>query len=494
MDKKTNRIYIIAWIVIMAAGTALMFIGITHESLWYDESYTAALTNHSLWDIIIITGSDSHPPLYYLVLRIYSMLFGSSVLALRTFSVIGTVALAALGIGPVRRAFGNRFGLIYSFLIFALPITFSMSQEARMYTWSAFFVTSSALWGYLAYLDGKRKDWIIFGVTSLFAAYTHYYALLAAIIIFGLLLLMMLIKKKKMASYFITAGIMVAGYLPWLFMLAGQVKRVTNSFWIPPVTGQVIKNTLIYPFSNKFSFHLSLNLVQIGFLIAALFIVFGILYRIIKKDKNGSMAIFAVGVYALTILAGVIASYIIRPVFVERYMMPVLGLFVIGIAYGIGSMGKKVLPVIGCLLILGISIPQINFTINYQFNGPMAEATEYIESVIQPGDVFLHTDEHTLGTFCYYFPENEQFYFQKEGTGGFSNYDAFLPTGTMIDSIDDIECDGTVWLIQRYGSADTSSMRKWLSSGDIKYAGISKPFGIDTSWYSFMVYPMELGK
>ena len=63
MEKKTNRNFIIIWGIIMIIGTALMFIGIAHESLWFDESYTAALMNHSLKDIIEITSTDSHPPL-----------------------------------------------------------------------------------------------------------------------------------------------------------------------------------------------------------------------------------------------------------------------------------------------------------------------------------------------------------------------------------------------------------------------------------------------
>ena len=443
--KKLGLVFPIAWIAVMAAGTTLMFTGITHESLWYDESYTAAIVNHSLFDIIKITGGDSHPPLYYLTLRIFVQIFGHSVFSLRTFSVLGVAALAAWGIGPVRRALGNRMAFLYTLITFALPITLSMAQETRMYTWAAFWVTGSALYGYLAYKEGRLRDWILFGVCSLCAAYTHYYALLAVAMICLMLFIAMLVEKKKLAPFLWTAGAMVAGYVPWLAELAGQVSRVTNSYWIPPVTGQVIHNVLVYPFSNKFSYPWSQTFVQIAFYAAAVLILFGIVHKIIRRDESVKLPILAVGAYILTLGAGILASVIIRPVLVERYMVTVLGLFILGIAYGIGSLGKKIwLPAIGCAVVIALAVPQTDYTISNRFSGPMTEAVQYLDPVIQPGDVFLHTDEHTFGTFCYYFPDNMNYYYERPGYGGYSNYDAFKPDGAVIQSLDDIPKGHTI--------------------------------------------------
>jgi uncharacterized membrane protein len=149
-------------------GSQIMMInGLTHESLWFDESYTAALVNHNMPDIINITGGDNHPPLYYLMLHIFHLVFGSSVLSLRAFSMIGALALAAWGVGPVRRALNNKTAIIYTVLTLTMPITVAMAQETRMYSWAAFFVTGSALYGYLAQKEGKISDWMLFGVCSL---------------------------------------------------------------------------------------------------------------------------------------------------------------------------------------------------------------------------------------------------------------------------------------------------------------------------------------
>jgi len=490
MENRLNRKLILVWILIMLAGSALMFVGITHESLWYDESYSGALMNHTLGEIIDITGADSHPPLYYLMLKIFCSLFGTSVLTLRTFSALGAIALSALGIGPVRRTLGLQTGVIYSFLVFSLPITLSVSQDARMYTWAAFFVTASALFGYLAVTEQKKKDWIWFALFTLFSAYTHYYSLLAVIIIVALLFLFILITRQKLTPFLITCGIILAGYIPWLFKLSAQVQRVSGSFWIPRVTWDVIYKTLIYPFSNLFSNPWSIILTTISFIIAIGLIIWGITDQIIKKDNKGRIAIIAISGYALTILAGIIASYIIRPVLVERYMVPVLGLFILALAYGISRLNKRILSLIGCLLILILSVPQTIYTVSHRFKGPMTEATAYISPSIQPNDVFLHTDEHTFGTFSYYFPDNHHYYYQKPGTGGYSNYDAFLPNGTMVDSPTEIESGCTIWMLKRDNSTDTKSAVGFIGSKQVVVNGSFEDFSVDKSWYSFTIYPV----
>jgi len=113
---------IIIWSVILIAGFWYLTRGISHETLWYDESYSAAIINHSIPDIIRITANDSHPPLYFIMLKIFSCVW----------------TLATLGAGPVRRVFGKFMGMMYSFCVIAVPISLSIGQETRMYTWAAF--------------------------------------------------------------------------------------------------------------------------------------------------------------------------------------------------------------------------------------------------------------------------------------------------------------------------------------------------------------------
>lgn len=486
-QKRLSPGFLLAWWGILAAGTILLFAGITNESLWYDESYTGALVKQSFSNIIQITGGDNHPPLYYLTLRGFTLIFGNTVLSLRAFSVLGALSLAALGIGPVRRALGDRTGMFYTILTLTMPITISMAQEARMYTWAAFLVTGSALYGWFSLLEDRTKDWVLFGVFTAAAAYTHYYALLAVALVCAVVFVAMAVKRKRLVPYLYTAAAVTLAYMPWLINLLGAMNRVKESYWIPPVTGEVIRKVFTYPFSSKFTIPVMPSLPEFGFVIAAIIIFWGILTQTARKNKNVLMAVFATSIYLLTILTGIAASWLIRPVLVERYMIPVLGLFVMALAYGMANPGKNITAaVIGGILILLVSGAQIQHTLRNRFNGPMREAVQTLQ--VQPGDIFLHTDEHTIGTFSYYYPDHMNYYYVGKGNGGFSNFDAFRPNGVLVRSLDRLPREQQVWLVYRQGGTDTASVPSWLRSGKLKSEGSPVFFRLPLSWYHFMVY------
>ncbi len=492
--KTVGKKAIIIWVGIFLAGLIFLTFGITHESLWYDESYSAAIINHSIPEIWSIAGSDSHPPLYFIFLKIFTTIFGDGEFGLRLFSVLGVLALASLGIGPVRRIFGVKAGLIYSFLVITLPINLSMAQETRMYTWAAFFVAASGLFGYLAVSEGKKINWVKFGLCTVLAAYTHYYALMAVAIINIIILLSILIKKKDVIEPFmVTAIISVISYLPWMYYLTQQVSKVSKDFWIQPVTFETIVSTLIFPYGNKF-FPLMTFAYILAFLFQAL-IIWGIIRAGVKKYKEGKMAVLGVVVFILTLAFGVTASFIIRPVLVERYIVPVVGIMIVAAAYGISLFNKKPVIIGVCLLITALSIPQIVDIYTKRFNGPMFEVKTYMQENMKKDDIFIHTDEHTFGTFCYYFPSSKHYLYLEPGTNGYSGYDAFKQNGTSGHDFNEfIKESSNVWLVTRVNSQGESTFYALLGSGQLNSTGVMKDFIIDPSWYGVKVEKVTAGQ
>ena len=474
---------IIIWSVILIAGFWYLTRGISHETLWYDESYSAAIINHSIPDIIRITANDSHPPLYFIMLKIFSSVFGRTESALRLFSVLGLLALATLGAGPVRRVFGKFMGMMYSFCVIAVPISLSIGQETRMYTWAAFFVTAGALYGYLALQENKRSDWIKFGLATLASAFTHYYALLAVTVLNVLLFVWLLLRfittkdKKKFTSYLITAGAVVLWYFPWIFILFGQAKKVSKSFWIPPVTKDVIWYTLQYPFAAKFwTFRFS----RVCFICAVVLILWGLIFSVIKRKKQGLMSLLAVLIYTLTLVSAIVLSNVIRPLLVERYIFPVVGLFVLAFPYGISMLNSKGASIFVCVALLAVSISQNQLIIEKRFNGPMKEVCSYINSQnITPEDVFIHTDEHTFGTFCYYYPNNKHYLYLPPDFDGYSGYDAFSPAGSYGSDIKEfIDGREKIWFVEREGSDMSKQGSKLLDKHILQSRGMILKFNL----------------
>jgi uncharacterized membrane protein len=188
----------------MAAGFFWFIFRLGHESVYWDEGYAWAMSNHSFLDIIRYTIDwENHPPLFYLLIKLVRSLAGDSILAIRFFSVLGALALMSLGLGPIRRACGLRTGFLFSCLTPLTPALLSLAQEGRMYTWSAFFVTGTVIYAYLAATGGKQSDRVKLGMMTLGAAYIHYYALLAVGLANFLLFIWIFFKDRRHLPYFL---------------------------------------------------------------------------------------------------------------------------------------------------------------------------------------------------------------------------------------------------------------------------------------------------
>jgi len=483
---KINYLWLVFWPVLIFSGFKHLTSNIGHEGLWYDEAYSAAIINHSFADIINITAEDSHPPLYFMALKVFGMIFGRTESSLRLFSVIGVLALALLGAGPVKRAFDKFTSIIFSLLVIIIPMSLSIGQDARMYTWAAFFVTGTVLYGYLSARDGKKADFIMLSIFSIASAYIHYYALLAATIANALLFVYFLrsSNKKRMYKYFISAGVAVACYIPWILTLVLQISRVSKDFWIPPVDGNTIWHSLLFPFEAKFDS--SYPFIIPSFIGALIFVFAGLWFTIKNKDKKGILSAFAVSVYILTLVTAVVVSILVRPILVTRYIFPVVGLFLLSVSYGITRIKYKDFSIFAVAIIFIFSlVPYNKINMNY-YNGPIKELKYYMEENIKPDDIFIHYDEHTFGIFSYYYPEHEHFLYLEEGVHGYSGYKAFSHTGiagTDVSSF--IKGHDNIWVVGRAGGGSQSGIYESYNNGILSYKEDDKILQVENSGFAY---------
>ena len=171
------------------------------------------------------------------MLKVLNIFFGSNILIYRLFSIVPIAILSILGFTHIRKDFGEKIGLLFSFLILFLPGITKYASEIRMDSWAMLFVTITSIYAYRLY-KGKftNKNLIIFGIFSLAGAYTHYYALMASGLI-NLLLFIYLLKnlkekKKELIKFIICAVLQIILYIPWLMCLITQMTNVSEGFWI----------------------------------------------------------------------------------------------------------------------------------------------------------------------------------------------------------------------------------------------------------------------
>ena len=111
-------------ISIIVLTFVLLLLGVFNQNLWFDEAYSVGLANQN-WGNLIISGAyDVHPILYYMFLKVFTMIFGNSMIAFRIFSVIPIVLLSIFSYTHIRKEFGEKVGAYFAFILLFLPVTF----------------------------------------------------------------------------------------------------------------------------------------------------------------------------------------------------------------------------------------------------------------------------------------------------------------------------------------------------------------------------------
>ncbi|MEG1827053.1 MAG: hypothetical protein RR218_07305 [Gordonibacter sp.] len=265
-------------LILLAVGTAFLLAGAFHGNVWFDESYSVGIANHSFAEIWRIGSGDVHPVLFYWALHVLNLVFGQNVLVYRLFALAGAVSLAALGYTHLRRDFGWRVGVLFSFLALFTPYVATMSVEIRMYSWATFTVMLCAIYAWRIF-GAQRAGrvaplhcWLVFFAASLASAYLHYYGVLAAFSVNALLLAYLLVdalrkrggaavaggldgaratrgpgRWRAVGVFFAGAAVQVALYAPWLLVLVGQMGVVSETYWAKIVFPTTYIELAMYP-------------------------------------------------------------------------------------------------------------------------------------------------------------------------------------------------------------------------------------------------------
>lgn len=233
-----------ALLLIILVAVGLRFYRISAESFWFDEVWTYYYSSGSIAKICHDNAEDVHPPLYYLGVYSWRLIFGSSETAIRSYSVffslLGLIALYLL----IRDIFSKEKALIASLLYAVNPLSIYFAQESRMYAQAATIgiVSSWCLWRWFrCQINEKEKDnyykWVIIYILSTSALiYSHFVAGMLPLAQ-GIFILTYLLYKRKFKSafqYIIAASIVFVLFLPILIYILNLRKTFYHPFlgWI----------------------------------------------------------------------------------------------------------------------------------------------------------------------------------------------------------------------------------------------------------------------
>lgn len=233
-----NRFISSKYFIFIALGLGLVLRLISlNQSLWLDEATTALVAKMGINDFFSkFLPADFHPPIYYLLIKIWSSFFGTSEVALRLPSVffgLGTIYFTYIF---VKKLSGLKSANIASILVATSGLFIYYSEEARMYIMAAFLVSVV----FYFYLEEK---WLLFSLFLALLGMTDYVALLVVPVF-------LILNEKKRSKVLISLLPLAFTFTLWLPYFLRQVTGgldVRGSPWWDVLGGINFKNLALIP-------------------------------------------------------------------------------------------------------------------------------------------------------------------------------------------------------------------------------------------------------
>ncbi len=222
-----SPILILALITLLGLG--LRLIRLDFQPLWWDEGYTVWFAAQPLTEMLVRTAADIHPPLYYALLRGWSLIFGLNPISLRLFSVLLSLPAIPLAYALGRDMRDRSTGYLAALLVAVNPMAIYYGQEVRMYGLAGMLALAALWtgwrWGMISRKDAKtqREDWkwgIAYGLSVLAGLYTLYVFVLLPAAQFLWMLIARRERWKAFLGSLVAAGLL---YLPWALYAGPQL-------------------------------------------------------------------------------------------------------------------------------------------------------------------------------------------------------------------------------------------------------------------------------
>lgn len=387
------------------------------RSLWLDESYSAwfcALPLHELWTSVPMY--ETHPPVFYSLLKGWSMLFGNSEAALRSMSVMAsviTILLVSVS-GRLMRAgpFGDRVALLAALLLAANKGSIQFAQQSRPYAIETLFASAAILFSLMLLRrlssdieDERRWPAILpailgLGVCTGATLWLHNTAIFIAFGIWaGLVVsLLTLVKKPRLLQALaiglpgVLALLIWSPFVPTLIRSSAAVANM--SFWISMSPKDLISAWYVATGG-------ALTIIPMMFLFSL-----GV-RETWRLDRSATLHLCIVLVLPLSVVLGY--SYLVKPIYISRlfeWMSPATMVFAaIGILSGLRKPGMSYKATVA-MLALGLTA-----TI-YYYVKPTEDWRGFIDTVAsqaRPGDAVIAYPNELNVVLHYYVPPQRAF-------------------------------------------------------------------------------------
>ncbi len=192
----------------------LRFRHLTDSCLWFDEIFSVHAAEHSFRDLFWFVAQDLiHPPLFYVLLKIWILIGGESLFWLRFFPILFSI----LAIVPflllcrqVKISFPTYVVALAFFAVNGSCIKYA--QEVRMYS-VLLCVGLFSLWLFVRFVN-MGKGFAALLLVNILLVYTHYFGWL---IIASEILAVVFLARHRLKMIALMFASVFASFTPWIY-------------------------------------------------------------------------------------------------------------------------------------------------------------------------------------------------------------------------------------------------------------------------------------
>lgn len=404
----------------VVAAALSLWIGL-RQSVWFDEAYSIMVAKRSVSEIVRLSALDTHPPLYYLVLKIWANVFGWSELALRSLSVIFYGASIAVAGCFIKRHFNARAAIYVLTMLLLAPLLMRYGFEIRMYAMASLIGVAATVMLVRAHSSKRWTDWLIYGALVALGMYTLYYLALLWLAHLAWLVAMDAGKLRKSSwkecRWIGAYAFSLLLFLPWL---SSFLKQVGNGALAPigqpmnleQLVGIVSFNTIYQPLWQ-------LGVIASVLVVGAIFLVARSINKSLQIKKINRNILLLLACYIVVPIVVLMLISLVKSMYVERYLAHVaIGLvMLVGASLALLTEREtrevwRIASPLVLLVVLAIGANNLGQVGNYNFQRMQKPNVNSVASIVKcsENDVVLAADPYVAIELDYYLP-NCQIYF-----------------------------------------------------------------------------------
>lgn len=432
------------------------------QSLWRDEAFSIFVSERPI--LFFISKLTFEPPLHYVLLHFWIKLFGESEIAVRSLSFAAFALATVVVIIWSEKLFKKHFlSWFLPLFFFFNPMLLYYAFEVRAYAWYVLFTVLS-MYTYF------QKAWVWYIAASIAGFYTHTYFIFVPFVqaIHWFVTTQWGRKHMTIQSLLgkpIVRSLLVIGLgiTPWLIKILMEASKLKNS-WYFPVNLNLIKSVLGNMFLGyegtpwflwKYTAYLS------AFLLALFFIALRN-----KGARNRNLFFFLMAILPLAVVIGI--SFV-KPLFVNRYLIPVSVSEVFLVAFAIEAIKSKFLQYV---VAFGFLLPVLWFNGWYPQEHPklnIRATIMQVNTLKNTGDVIFADNPLIFFETIYYSSDRTRVFLYNPNGSPFPWYvgDIIVSRGQMARDLPSyptraylVHADGTFDIAYRATSVFATSTKK----------------------------------